>query len=224
MTPIHSIFLKTVSRFMIFKYKRLHYVDYKQFHQRMIKLLNNVCDAMSSNGFSEEEVQAGLYALVSFMDESINATDWVGREEWQNTPLQMHYFQENCAGEGFYERLDHIMNTESKHQKSLLRLYLLCLSMGFSGKYHKNPQEKNPIKQSIWLKLGTQEKQPVPPTQSGRSYKKIAKSLIIFWLCVYGLFRLFGWVELNQANDVVQAQKETLHTQLQQHQGGKSYV
>jgi type VI secretion system protein ImpK len=50
-----------------------------------------------------------------------------------NQPLQLHYFGENVAGEGFFTRLDSLL--ADGRRLAVLRVYQLCLLFGFQGKY-----------------------------------------------------------------------------------------
>ena len=55
------------------------------------------------------------------------------RDVWMSNPLQLHYFNENLAGEGFFYRLERIL--ADPRRVEALRVYYLCLLFGFQGKY-----------------------------------------------------------------------------------------
>jgi type VI secretion system protein ImpK len=49
------------------------------------------------------------------------------------SPLQMQYFNENLAGEGFFERMEAIRR--DRRRVDVLKVYYLCLVFGFQGRY-----------------------------------------------------------------------------------------
>ena len=55
------------------------------------------------------------------------------RDFWMPRLLQMRYFNENVAGEAFFERLAAIRRDPTR--SDVLRVYYLCLLFGFRGKY-----------------------------------------------------------------------------------------
>ena len=80
-----------------------------------------------------EDVTEAKYALAAFMDEQILRSTWPARTQWMARPLQFIYFNENTAGEGFFQRLEGIM--AMPHRSHVMLVYYLCLSLGFQGKY-----------------------------------------------------------------------------------------
>jgi type VI secretion system protein ImpK len=54
-------------------------------------------------------------------------------EYWHQQPLQLHYFAENVAGDGFFFRLDRILADPTRVEA--LVVYHTCLQLGFQGRY-----------------------------------------------------------------------------------------
>ena len=81
----------------------------------------------------EKDAQDIAYALVALMDEVALRGPEPLRGYWINHTLQMHFFHENVAGEGFFVRLDALLSDGSR--LAVLRVYHLCLLFGFQGKY-----------------------------------------------------------------------------------------
>lgn len=81
----------------------------------------------------EKDAQDIAYALVALMDEVALRAPEPLRGYWMNQPLQLHYFHENVAGEGFFARLDSLLS--DGRRLAVLRVYQLCLLFGFQGKY-----------------------------------------------------------------------------------------
>ena len=81
----------------------------------------------------QQDADEALYAIVAFIDEQILRSDWPGRQQWMAQPLQLVYFNENTAGEGFFQRLAALeRQAERAH---VLEVYYLCLGFGFQGQY-----------------------------------------------------------------------------------------
>ena len=74
-----------------------------------------------------------MYALVALTDEVAINTPEPLRSYWMSQPLQLHYFGENVAGEGFFARLQALLSDGRRIE--VLRVYHLCLLFGFQGKY-----------------------------------------------------------------------------------------
>jgi type VI secretion system protein ImpK len=55
------------------------------------------------------------------------------RDFWMSQTLQFQYFKENRAGEGFFKRLSAIR--VDPNRRDVLRVYYLCLVLGFQGRY-----------------------------------------------------------------------------------------
>lgn len=86
------------------------------------------------------DAMEAIYAIAAFMDEQILRSPWPARQQWMAQPLQLMYFQENTAGEGFFHRLAALeADPERAH---VVQIYALCLALGFRGRYAvANPGE-----------------------------------------------------------------------------------
>jgi len=94
-------------------------------------------DTMMKNGsearIAEQDMVDVKYALAAFADEVIYHSNWPGRTQWLNNPLQLQFFQENTAGDGFFERLDELHGQRGRDH--VTQIYFLCLALGFQGKF-----------------------------------------------------------------------------------------
>ena len=84
-------------------------------------------------GFSQQDTQDMAYAVVALMDEVVLAKADPHRQYWMGNLLQMHFFNENVAGEQFFVRLKELR--QDSHRQEVLRVYYLCLVLGFQGRY-----------------------------------------------------------------------------------------
>ena len=84
-------------------------------------------------GFPDEDANDAKYAIAAFADEQILRSPWPGRNQWMGQPLQLVYFNENTAGEGFFARMAAIQGQPQRSH--VLEIYYLCLCLGFQGQY-----------------------------------------------------------------------------------------
>lgn len=80
------------------------------------------------------EFKDAKYALAAFIDEVVLTSTWPGRTEWMSRPLQLEFFGEHTAGEGFFTRLANLRQG-GESNLHLLELYYYCLQLGFEGVY-----------------------------------------------------------------------------------------
>lgn len=80
------------------------------------------------------DLSTAKYGLAAFLDEAVLNSEWPGREQWADEPLQLRYFNTYVAGGGFFDKLDAV-RAQDPPNPELLELYHLCLTLGFRGKY-----------------------------------------------------------------------------------------
>lgn len=87
--------------------------------------------------FDETKISYLKYAIASFIDESVMYSTWLGKYTWMGKSLQLKYFSEHLAGEGFFNRLHQLQN-EAPNRNDIIEIYYLCLQLGFKGYYRYN--------------------------------------------------------------------------------------
>jgi type VI secretion system protein ImpK len=94
--------------------------------------------AMEKAAFDQQigmvEFKDAKYAMAAFVDEAVLGSTWPGRMEWMARPLQLEFFGDHTAGEGFFTRLANLRQG-GEDNLSLLELYYYCLQLGFEGIY-----------------------------------------------------------------------------------------
>jgi type VI secretion system protein ImpK len=101
--------------------------------QRLIGSLDRMVSDGRRLGLSDSDLAEARYALVAFIDEQIMRSDWSGRAEWMQRPLQLDLYRENTAGENFFVRLRALLR--SGDRPIAVEVYYLCLVLGFEGAY-----------------------------------------------------------------------------------------
>ncbi|MEM1031874.1 MAG: DotU family type IV/VI secretion system protein [Myxococcota bacterium] len=107
--------------------------------RRVLGLFQTMMDNGSERQIPEADMHDVKYALAAFADEVIYHSSWPGRTQWLNNPLQLQFFQENTAGDGFFSRLDQLYAQSGRDH--VTQVYFLCLALGFQGKFRLQGQD-----------------------------------------------------------------------------------
>lgn len=87
--------------------------------------------AATAGGFTEEDSESALFAVLAWADEALLASTWKDASAWSRHLLQKRYFNVSTAGVVFFVRLDSL----KPEQLQVREVYLLCLGLGFAGRY-----------------------------------------------------------------------------------------
>jgi len=101
--------------------------------RRISGLFEQMARRCRDYGISDDDVLEARYAIAAFMDEQIFRSPWPGRQQWMSQPLQLVYFNENTAGEGFFTRVQYLQQQPGRAH--VLQIYYLCMALGFQGKF-----------------------------------------------------------------------------------------
>ena len=102
-------------------------------YQRLCGFIDQMLQNARAAQYDEVDVVDMAYAVVALADEFALHKGGAIRDFWMQRPLQLHYFNENLAGEGFFHRLNAVMNDPGR--VDILRVYYVCLLLGFQGQY-----------------------------------------------------------------------------------------
>lgn len=101
--------------------------------QRISGVFDQMAERARGSRIPDDDVMEAKYALCAFIDEQILRSEWPGRQQWMSRPLQLIYFNENTAGEGFFSRIEQLEAQPARAH--VLQIYYLCLTLGFQGQY-----------------------------------------------------------------------------------------
>jgi type VI secretion system protein ImpK len=99
--------------------------------EQLLGVLQRMVSRCRQAGIADKEIAEARYAVVAFMDERILRSNWAGRVEWMNRPLQLQLYNEFAAGENFFVRMRTLL-AEGGESRAL-EIYSLCLALGFVG-------------------------------------------------------------------------------------------
>ena len=101
--------------------------------RRMRTFVDRMQSSLRDAGLNHADVEDITYAVCALADEvALNSGEPLA-SGWMGNLLQFHYFRENTAGDGFFNRLEAIR--KDPRRKDVLRVYALCLWFGFQGRY-----------------------------------------------------------------------------------------
>ncbi|SAL29550.1 ompA family protein [Caballeronia sordidicola] len=90
---------------------------------------------------SADDMFAAKFAFCAAVDESVLASRFKIRSEWERKPLQLTLFGEQLAGEKFFQYLEEARSQGAARLQSL-EVFHMCLLLGFQGKYMMEGPEK----------------------------------------------------------------------------------
>ena len=110
--------------------------DANSFRTQVKGLLAGADRDARAHGYDPDYVRLAIYAFIAFLDETVLNSTQAMFSEWSRQPLQEEVFGEHMAGENFFRYLgDLVSRQDSAEMADLLEVYLLCLLLGFRGKY-----------------------------------------------------------------------------------------
>jgi type VI secretion system protein ImpK len=102
-------------------------------HQRLRRFVDAMYTRAAQAGLGRDDANDIAYAIVALGDEIVLSRSDALRESWPGQSLQLHYFHENVAGEGFFTRLEGVRR--DPRRREVLQVYYLALLLGFQGRY-----------------------------------------------------------------------------------------
>ena len=110
--------------------------DPAAFRQQVIDALKTADQQARNQGYAAEDIKLAVFAVVAFVDESILNLRLPVFADWPRRPLQEELFGHHVAGEIFFKNLQELLGkNESQDLADLLEVYLMCLLLGFTGRY-----------------------------------------------------------------------------------------
>lgn len=106
----------------------------------LISQLDSMFGYAQDGGYTSVQYQTALFAVVSFIDEALIASQWQHGREWSKNLLQKHYFDTSNGGVEFFNKLDGL-NPFNPAERDIREVYYYCLTLGFVGKFYDSGQQ-----------------------------------------------------------------------------------
>lgn len=110
--------------------------DPQAFREQVKKWLSRAARDGAQAGYPDESIALAGFAAIAFLDESVLNSPQPMFSEWPRRPLQEEIFGEFLGGEAFFSNLQSLLGQpDSEELADVLEVYLLCLVLGFQGRY-----------------------------------------------------------------------------------------
>jgi type VI secretion system protein ImpK len=115
---------------------RVSISDPAAFRRQVIEALKIAEQQARNQGYSATDIKLAIFAVVAFVDESVLNLRLPIFADWPRRPLQEELFGHHVAGEVFFQNLQDLLGkNDSQDLADLIEVYLLCLLLGFAGRY-----------------------------------------------------------------------------------------
>jgi type VI secretion system protein ImpK len=129
-------FQEVITAIVRVRFGRQPVQDAEPFRNHMRESLRTAAQDAMGRGYSQEDTQLALYAIVAFLDESVLNCQLPALAGWTSLPMQEELFGEHVAGDSFFEKLQRVMGrTDFLQAADLLEVFYLCLLLGYKGRY-----------------------------------------------------------------------------------------
>jgi len=116
--------------------RRQQIPDGEIFRKRTKTALHDIQRDALASGYDQQDIRDTHFAVVAFLDSVVLNSAGSIRAEWERKPLQEELFGNTDAGVVFFEKLDGLRSRRnSEDLADILEVYLLCLLLGFEGRY-----------------------------------------------------------------------------------------
>jgi len=110
--------------------------DAASFRQQIKDALKQAQQESLKRGYTQEDIKLAIFAVVAFLDESVQHLRQPVFRDWPKQLLQEELFGSTIAGEVFFQHLQTLLGrNDSQELADLLEVYQLCMLLGFAGKY-----------------------------------------------------------------------------------------
>ena len=115
---------------------RQHISDGEAFRKRTKVTLKEIEHVAVPAGYDGQDVSDTHFAVVALLDSVVLHSNDAVRAEWERKTFEEELFGQAHAGQVFFEKLDHFLSRRDSEQlANILEVYLLCLLLGFEGRY-----------------------------------------------------------------------------------------
>ena len=117
--------------------------DSAAFRTQLRKALQLAESSAQTLRYEQEEIRFGSFAVIALLDETVFYSSDPAFRDWAKKPLMLDLYNTLNAGEGFFENMGVILQRrETRGTIDLLEVYLLCLMLGFRGRYSSGSGEQ----------------------------------------------------------------------------------
>jgi type VI secretion system protein ImpK len=110
--------------------------DANLFRQQIKSALKSAENDAVAKGYALDDARLSTYALVAFLDESVQGSQNPVFADWSRELLQQELYSHLIAGEVFFENVEKlVLRPDANNVADVLEMYALCMLLGFRGKF-----------------------------------------------------------------------------------------
>lgn len=120
---------------------RQHYEPRQEhgLYPQVVNEIEQLESQLSASGLHVQTLIDFRYALCCCLDEAVMSQPWGHQGSWSSYSLLTRFHHESWGGEHFFTRLSELM-TDPVRNCWVLQFFLLCLDLGYEGRYRILPQ------------------------------------------------------------------------------------
>jgi type VI secretion system protein ImpK len=144
--------------------RRVKKTEFAALRGRVKEILQNFKIDAEDLGCDDACAEEAVWALVVSYDEVIlQSSQWDGRIQWIQNPLQREMYGTHMGGVEFFDRLENLRK-DSSSNRDVLEIYYLCMLLGYRGKYRTEPPaELNRLLQEVAEEIERRTRGDVKP-------------------------------------------------------------
>ena len=182
----------------------------ESFRRRTKATLQEIEQVAVATGYDGRDVRDTHFAVVAFLDSVVLHSNDPVRAEWERKPLQEELFGQADAGVVFFDKLEQFRSRRDSEQLAdILEVYLLCLLLGFEGRYSGGLRgeletiaervrrriddirgRSRQISPSGSLPPGLTPSAPPAPVRRGSRFRLVALAAVIFTIVFFLALKL----------------------------------
>lgn len=171
------------------------YGNYDSTRKQIIDTVEDVVRNSEKISLSDSELDAAFYSIVVMLDEVILCSELPYRKEWRDNLLQIKYFGHSTGGVEFFNMLNKVIESGSQ----VAWVFLLCLLLGFRGKYSVSNDDEiqdyiSRLKKQCGLNIRVEEKNKISFKQKKNKlswfnfYLSLAGIIIIYFVLLFVIY------------------------------------
>jgi type VI secretion system protein ImpK len=130
------VFQEVLTAIVRLRTNRQVVTDAEVFRGQMREALRIAGQESLKRAYTQEQSRLAVFAAVAFLDESILNLQQAVFAQWPRKPLQEELFGVHIAGEIFFSNIQRLLGQRDSHDVAdVLEVYLLCILLGFRGRY-----------------------------------------------------------------------------------------
>lgn len=108
----------------------------------------------ATSALTRDLMEELVYVMAAFADETfVCLVKWPGAIYWRDRLMELRLFRSQISGQLLFRRIDDLLSRQSYADEELCAVYLMVLSLGFRGRYLRQPAAVNGYRDKLYERL-----------------------------------------------------------------------